>query len=340
MRSYSRRSLLSFFAVLLASTGAAEAASTAPLRSPAVWVNGGPYNLNALKGKVVVMWFFEEQCPVARAKWPSLHTLAKSYAEKPVVFMGVNSGNPRGTVNAYSRQNGLSWPIAVDADRGFEQACGLKPITLQNIYQLCVIGPDGTLKRARWDNPASAIDPLLARAAWTIDPKEVPESLRSAWRKIELGDYASATTELKKSAASEAPEVRAGAQKLSQAIDKKIVEELAAAEALQKEGNLLDAYLQYECMVRQFKGHPQALEADNRRKTLATSPQLKKELSGQSALTKARKLLISDKPAVRDRAAESLKKVIADYSGTQAAKDAQAILEPPAAKSNVIFARP
>src|SRR5690349_3653751 len=53
----------------------ATAADTAELlpRDPAAWLNSPPLSVEALKGKGVVLWFFEEQCPRCRAKWPGMY---------------------------------------------------------------------------------------------------------------------------------------------------------------------------------------------------------------------------------------------------------------------------
>ena len=62
---------------------------------PAAWVNSPPISLSALKGKAAVLWFYEEQCPNCKKKWPALLAAAKQYEGQPIVFIAVNSGNSR-----------------------------------------------------------------------------------------------------------------------------------------------------------------------------------------------------------------------------------------------------
>src|SRR5262245_2815397 len=44
---------------------------------PSAWLNAPPLTPQMLEGKGVVLWFFEEQCPTCRGKWPGMYELAK-----------------------------------------------------------------------------------------------------------------------------------------------------------------------------------------------------------------------------------------------------------------------
>ena len=61
--------------------------------NPAMWLNSPPLTAETLKGKGVVLWFYEEQCPSCRKKWPDMYAVAKKFEGEPVVFIAVNSGN-------------------------------------------------------------------------------------------------------------------------------------------------------------------------------------------------------------------------------------------------------
>jgi len=84
----------------------ATAADTTELlpRDPTAWLNSPPLSVDALKGKGVVLWFFEEQCPRCRAKWPGMYELAKRFEGQPVVFIAVNSGTSPIEVAQYARE--------------------------------------------------------------------------------------------------------------------------------------------------------------------------------------------------------------------------------------------
>src|SRR4051812_37123176 len=65
------------------------------------WINSSPLTVENLKGKAVILWFFEEECPKCRANWPNMYKIAEKYADKPVIFVAVNSGTPRKKLEAY-----------------------------------------------------------------------------------------------------------------------------------------------------------------------------------------------------------------------------------------------
>lgn len=85
---------------------------------PVHWINSGPLTASGLKGKGVVLWSFEEECPRCRERWPGLIESAKKFEGQPVVFIAVNSGSGRSTVEDYARQVKCPWPVLVDT------ACG------------------------------------------------------------------------------------------------------------------------------------------------------------------------------------------------------------------------
>src|SRR5688572_16136054 len=121
------RLLLALVALVNGSLLAAERADGLSLPAdPRLWINSGPISFDALKGKAAVLWFYEEQCPKCREKWPELLALSKKLEGQPIIFIAVNSGNSRGEVEQYVRSNKITWPVIVDPTREFEQALGLK----------------------------------------------------------------------------------------------------------------------------------------------------------------------------------------------------------------------
>src|SRR5438045_2169477 len=56
---------------------------------PGAFSDGNTYRLADLKGKVVVLHFFEPQCPVCRAAAPEKNELVKSLAGQPVKFLAI-----------------------------------------------------------------------------------------------------------------------------------------------------------------------------------------------------------------------------------------------------------
>ncbi len=101
-----------------------------PLEFPATWVNSDPISLESLRGKAVFLYFYEESCPKCRARWPSLMDKAREYADEPILFVAVNSGSSKQSVEAYAHSVDLTWPIIVDQDRSFEHKADILEISL------------------------------------------------------------------------------------------------------------------------------------------------------------------------------------------------------------------
>jgi thiol-disulfide isomerase/thioredoxin len=294
---------------------------------PAMWVNSGPLSVEALKGKGAFVWFYEEECPKCRDKWPDMLATAKKYEGKPVVFIAVNSGTSRDEVEDYAEATGLNWPILVDANREFEKQSGVNEISLQNIYQCRIITADGRMIRGNTGDMEASIKTALEGAAWKVDPAEVPDTLKKAWLGIESGNYAQAGSTIRKSLGSPKPEVKSAAEKLNAAVQKEIVNQVAAAKAARDQGNNWNAYLAYAGVTERFQGFELPPEVLTAKKELAADTQVKAGLVAIKSLDNARKLVESGKPVSQKRAIPMLEKIIKDLPGTDLASSAQALLD-------------
>ena len=56
-------------------------------------MEGKTFNLNDLRGKVVVLVFWSTKCPICAAEIPKLNKLAENYKNKDVVFFGLTMEN-------------------------------------------------------------------------------------------------------------------------------------------------------------------------------------------------------------------------------------------------------
>ena len=80
---------------------------------PATMINSPPLNKDGLRGKVVVLYYYEEGCPSCRKAWPDKLKVAQSYKDKPVIFIAVNSGNSSAEVSEYLNEVNCKWPTIV-----------------------------------------------------------------------------------------------------------------------------------------------------------------------------------------------------------------------------------
>jgi thiol-disulfide isomerase/thioredoxin len=294
--------------------------------SPAQWVNSGPLSSEALKGKAAVLYFFEESCPRCRERWPELLATAKKFEGQPIAFIGVNSGNPRGTVESYARQVNCNWPIIVDPTREFEKAANVNEISLQNIYQVRLITATGELAPGDARDLGSAAERALAGAKWNVDPANIPASLRGAWQAIEFGDFPAGAALVRKGLNSGKADVKEGATALNAYVQQELQKLLAEADKEKEAGNAWPAYKLYQRIGERFSGYDVPPEAAAAKKSLGADPQVQKQLIAQKMLDAIRKAMASTSPNAKRGVATRLKKLAEEAAGTDAAQEAQDLL--------------
>src|SRR5688500_5699843 len=93
-----RATLSSLFACILllgASAvrgGPGDFGEAAPDFPPGVFNDGQRYSLSDFEGKVVVLFFYEKDCPSCRKKIPERNAIVQQYQGKPVRFFAVAAG--------------------------------------------------------------------------------------------------------------------------------------------------------------------------------------------------------------------------------------------------------
>ncbi|MGH7178407.1 MAG: redoxin domain-containing protein, partial [Tepidisphaeraceae bacterium] len=104
--------------------------------------NGSPVNLESLRGKVVVLEWFNNECPyvVKHYKTGHMNDLAGQYADKGVVWLAINSTN--GKSAADMKEIAVEWkisrPIVLDSDGSIGKSYGSK-----NTPTMYIIDKDG-----------------------------------------------------------------------------------------------------------------------------------------------------------------------------------------------------
>src|SRR5690349_12268246 len=61
----------------------------APEFPPGAFSDQGNYNLADFKGKAVVLFFYEQDCPTCRGKIPDRNKVVEAFKDKPVKFLAV-----------------------------------------------------------------------------------------------------------------------------------------------------------------------------------------------------------------------------------------------------------
>ncbi|MBV8881162.1 MAG: TlpA family protein disulfide reductase [Planctomycetaceae bacterium] len=314
-------SLTAILAVFLLSA-AARAQDSLELKGSG-WVNAKDLALDRLKGKIVVVFFFEEECPRCLAGIPGRNQLRKSYAEKPVVFIAINSGNPRGVVEEYARSNKMEWPIWVDEQRETEKPFGFK-ISLQNIYQWYLIDPEGKLHGAPSEEAAlrADIDKYLPAAKMTFDGLGIPEKLKPLARDLELGVYDPNIAELAGLAAKGPKDVQPAAQSMYERLKPLAEAGLERGKALDAEGKKYSSYLEYSRVASWFRRTDYEKTANAALAGLKKDKDVQDELAARAMLDQARGLLYSSKKVEKDSAPALLSALQRKYPNTEAGREA------------------
>ena len=319
-------------ALLTAAASAANASAAAPRsaelpQDASQWINSRPFTLESLGKKGVVVVFFEESCPRCRQWWPQLIEASKKYADKPVVFLAVNSGQSREAVQQYVRHIQSPWPTIVDADRSLEAAWDVGNISLQNILQVRIISPEGGVSYGSLDDLESSAEKALRGARWNLDPSRVPEELKGVWRQIELGDYASAAAPLKKIRSSSSGETKKAADTLWNYVQKRMNAAFLLADRQARPRDPWAAYKSYWSVGLTYAGYDLPPELRDKVKTLAENPTVKEELAAVKEFQLLQKSLNSNVRSQQSRNATRVKAFLNKHAGTEAADKLQQMLD-------------
>jgi peroxiredoxin len=162
----------------------------APEFPPGPFTDGGQYKLSDFKGKLVVLYFFESdpRCKNCRTIIPERTAVVKAFQGKPVKFLGVAANVTLPQAVAFQNQTGLPMPIFADS-LGLMQARNGFKISLQNIWQMRIIGPNGGLEADAMDK--ETIDRVLKKTEVQAkhDFAQYDNNLRPALELLEFGHY-------------------------------------------------------------------------------------------------------------------------------------------------------
>jgi peroxiredoxin len=107
-------------------TDSAQATPAQASRSPLVGTDAPDFTLNDaaghtvhlrdLRGKVVVIDFWQSECPSSRAEMPYLQQLHDQYSEKDLAVLGLNIGEDAHQITEFATDSVYTFPLLVGAD--------------------------------------------------------------------------------------------------------------------------------------------------------------------------------------------------------------------------------
>jgi peroxiredoxin len=109
-------------------------------------VAGGTLTLSSLRGKTVILDFWDTWCPPCRKALPDLQELSEKYADDLVVVGLAMAQEGEDKVRSFVRERGLTFEMVLfDQDPALIQAFG----GIQSIPTTFLIDPEGVI-RHRW----------------------------------------------------------------------------------------------------------------------------------------------------------------------------------------------
>ena len=80
-------------------------------------LNGGKLSLSDLRGHVVLVNFWATWCPPCRLEIPGFERVYQDYKDKGFIVVGLSTDEQGpGVVNAFIRQNGITYPVGMATD--------------------------------------------------------------------------------------------------------------------------------------------------------------------------------------------------------------------------------
>jgi len=117
---------------LLTMAGSAAAAPRIGSALPPVTLlgtNGAPVRIpESLKGKVVILHFWQIGCSSCRLEMPAMDELYGKYRRKGLEVLAVNVGQPKERVKTFAAELGVSYPILIDMDGKNAQLYGVTDV--------------------------------------------------------------------------------------------------------------------------------------------------------------------------------------------------------------------
>jgi peroxiredoxin len=286
---------------------------------PGPFTDGHQYHMSDLKGKVVVLYFFETdpRCKNCRTIIPKRAAVVQAFQGKPVKFLGVAANVPLARAAAFQTQTGLPMPVYADSLGILQKRYGFK-ISLENIWAMLVIGADGKVKAGDMDTET------IDRALKSTDAKfkhnfdDYDKRLRPALDLLEYGHYTAAVKAL-------SPLAKVGG-KAQDGAKKLIAEVKADAQAWKTEADdaaaadPLKAYDLYQKVATTLPTDELGKGSAAAAKKLAADKSVAHEIAARKAFTALGQMMGQVTPAGQGAVLTECKSIMKKYPGTPTAE--------------------
>jgi peroxiredoxin len=292
----------------------------APDFPPGVFNDGNRYQLGDYKGKVVVLFFYEKDCPTCRGKIPDRNAVVKQYHGRPVKFFAVAAGDTLQQAKSYAGGTKLAMPVFADPLSLMEKRYG-QTISLQNIWQFRVIGPDG--KIAGYKMEPADIDKALAKVELKYNADDYHAKVRPAVELLEWNQYPAGVKLLRSLVKNKDKEVADSAAKLMEVVKADATKWMGEAQAA-ADAEPVRAYDLYSKVVATLGPADElAKPAAEALRTLKSNEAVKKELEARKMYDKVINVMAMATPKQKAEVAKFAADIARKYPDTPTGKKAE-----------------
>ena len=293
----------------------------APDFPPGVFSDGGHYDLADYRGKLLVVFFFESECPTCKGMVPKWNKLTAEYKDRPVRFLAIGPHNTLAGVKQYVQETRLAMPVFADNLNVMETLYG-QTISLENVRQWRLIGPDG--KVVGYEPTEAAIDKALAGVHWKYKDGGYDPKLNGIVDALEWNQYGPAVKGLHAARKASPRSLAASAEKLYGAVHaegegwKSKADELAATDPVA-------AFDLYAKVANVFAGDDLAKAVADPMKALRSNKAVVDEMAARQQYAQLYSAVPRARFQQREQVAKFCEQIADKYPGSPTATKAQAL---------------
>ncbi len=314
--------------LLLAMTASWSArAEPAPDFPPGAFTDGRWRSLETYRGQVVVLFFYEQNCPSCRKTIPERNALVAQYKGKPVQFFAIAAGDSLAEAKRYQQATRLAMPVFADNLNVMERRYGTK-ISLQNIYQFRVLGPDGEVVSRSMSAEAidRALEGLDSGSASGLDASAYHEGLADVFDAIAEQDYEVALRKLRPMQSSRDEALKQSAESLEADIQAKGQAMLDGARAL-VETDPVAAMRAFDDVEDAFGRAEPGAEARKELRALSSLPAVKEEMAARKMFARLAQGMAKATDEQRTDVAQFAASIYTKYPDTPTGQRAKELAE-------------
>jgi len=247
--------------------------------------------------------------------------LVKALKDKPIKFIAISPHNTMAQVNAYVAETRLDMPVYPDPLGLMEKRYGMQ-ISLKNIHQTRVVGPDG--KVVGYQMTKDALDKVLESVK--VEPKfsGYDTKLDNPIHAFEWGQYQLGMKLLAPYRKTSNKALAESANKLFDTIKKEGESWKEEADKL-AESEPVKAYDLYQRILITFPGTDLAKSVVESMKKLGAKKEVSSELAARKLYGALSNSLGSMNPAQKPQAAKNAQEIGKKYLGTPTAEKADSL---------------